>query len=77
MKFIKLNRRHHLYHKGYEWAFRFDEDWSNVWTVQRLIQMHEGRWPIIFYGKKKNGYKPFYIGVNQEKTATMVLLSLS
>jgi hypothetical protein len=77
MKLIKLNRRHHLYHKGYLWAFRFSDDWSNVWTVQCRIHQHEGIWQTPFRGKRKNGVKPCYLGFNQEKTATMVLLTLS
>ena len=78
MKIVKLDRRHHLYHKGYRYAFctnYIDIDLSSFeieWTVEEL----EGQSDNIFCGKPKDGSKPYYIGVKNESTITMTLLKL-
>lgn len=80
MKLVKLNRTHHLYHKGFVWAFRFNYCYeSNSLAVEAIINKQEGLNPYrIFFGKRKNGgWRPYWIGFDQEKTASIVFLSLS
>jgi hypothetical protein len=82
MKLIKLDRRHNLYHKGYRYAFRLDRWTTDSNKIERAVKELEGfRWDMTFWGKpgcKSNGYtsRPYYIGVRNESTATMVLLKL-
>ncbi len=82
MKFIKLDRRHNLYHKGYRYAFRVDRWTSDSNSIERAVKELEGfRWDNTFWGKpgtKSNGYasRPYYIGVRNESTGTMAMLKL-
>ncbi len=82
MKFIKLDRRHNLYHKGYRYAFRVDRWTSDSNGIERAVKELEGfRWDNTFWGKpgtKSNGYasRPYYIGVRNESTGTMAMLKL-
>ena len=83
MKLIKLDRRHNLYHYGYQWAFA-GERWSNrCQDIEKAITELEGRdWNRTFWGKyrmhSRLGYaaRIYYIGVKKESTATMVLLKI-
>ena len=83
MKVIKLDRRHNLYHKGYQWAFKFDGWTSEAGTVERAVKKLEGySWNNTFWGKagsKSNGFapRPYHVGVKSESTATMVLLKVA
>ncbi len=82
MKFIKLDRRHNLYHKGYRYAFRVDRWTSDSNSIERAVKELEGfRWDNTFWGKpgtKSNGYasRPYYIGIRNESTGTMAMLKL-
>ncbi len=82
MKLIKLDRRHNLYHKGYTYAFLVDRWTEDSNKIEKAVKKLEGfRWDNTFWGKpscKSNGYtrRPYYIGVKNESTATMALLSL-
>lgn len=78
MKLVKLNKTHHLYHKGFTWAFRFDYCYGpNTWKVEKTVEKQEGLNPYrIFFGKRKGTDTPYWVGFNQEKTATVVFLSL-
>lgn len=79
MKLIKLDGRHNLKRKGYDWAFRFN-GWSPAaGKVEIVVKKLEGhRWDMTFWGKPsgRNTGRPYYVGVKNESTATMVLLSL-
>lgn len=83
MKFIKLDRRHNLYHKGYRYAFLVDRWTTGANSLERAIKELEGfRWDNTFWGKpgcKSNGYtsRPYYIGVRNESTATLVMLKVN
>ena len=82
MKFIKLDRRHNLYHKGYRYAFRVDRWTADSNSIEKAVKELEGfRWDNTFWGKpgtKSNGYasRPYYIGVRNESTGTMAMLKL-
>jgi hypothetical protein len=77
VKLIKLDRRHNLYHKGYRYAFlvnRWDRDSHKV---EQAVKSLEGwRWDSTFWGKPKDGSRPYYVGMKNESTATMVMLKL-
>ena len=79
MKVIKLDGRHNLKRKGYDWAFRF-EGWSpGVTKVENTVKKLEGyRWDSTYWGKPagRNGSRLYYVGVKNESTVTMALLSL-
>ena len=83
MEFIKLNRRHTLFHRGYKFAFVF-RDWGkgrpNEHKMAELVRKIEPT-PLYqneFYGKSPGTgqRRPFYIGFKNETTATMVQLQL-
>ena len=81
MKVIKLDNRHNLKRKGYDWAFRFNGWTSEASTVEHAVKKLEGfSWNNTFWGKAANGgrftSRPYYVGVKSESTVTMVLLSL-
>lgn len=77
MKLIKLDRRHNLYHKGYRYAFRVNRWNTDSHKIERAVKELEGfRWDNTFWGKPAHGMRPYYIGVMNESTATMVLLKL-
>lgn len=84
MKFIKLDGRHNLYHKGYRFAFRFSGWSSEASRVERAVKDLEGYtkvWDNTFWGKascKSNGYasRPYYVGVRNESTGTIVTLKV-
>ncbi len=77
MKLIKLDRRHNLYHKGYRYAFRVNRWDRDSHRVEQAVKEFEGwRWDCTFWGKPKDGSRPYYIGMKNESTATMVLLKL-
>ena len=79
MKVIKLDGRHNLKRKGYDWAFRFSGWNPNAQKVENTVKKFEGyRWDSTFWGKPsgRNSGRPYYIGVKNESTVTMVLLSL-
>jgi hypothetical protein len=82
VKFIKLDRRHNLYHKGYRYAFRVDRWTADSNSIEKAVKELEGfRWDNTFWGKpgtKSNGYasRPYYIGVRNESTGTMAMLKL-
>ena len=75
MKIVKLDRRHNLYHKGYRYAFvarRFDTEANRL---EKAVKQLEGwRWDSTFWGKPKDSFRPYYIGVKNESTLTMALL---
>jgi hypothetical protein len=77
MKIVKLDRRHNLYHKGYTYAFRGPRWTPESNKIERAVKELEGwRWDNTFWGKDKGLGRPYYIGVRNESTATMVLLKL-
>ena len=79
MKLIKLNGRYNLYHKGYRFAFRFNGWTAQATDVERAVKKLEGyHYDSIFWSKtySSNGTRPFYVGVRNESTATMVSLML-
>ncbi len=78
MKLIKLDRRHNLYHKGYTYAFKLNRWTSDSNKIERAVKELEGfRWDNTFWGKAtRNDSRPYYIGVRNESTATMVLLKI-
>jgi hypothetical protein len=82
MKVIRLDHRHNLKRKGYDWAFRFNGWTSEASTVEHAVKKLEGfSWNNTFWGKpgsRSNGFaaRPYYVGVKSESTLTMVLLSL-
>ena len=78
MKVITLDGRHNLKRKGYAWAFRF-KGWSTeAGRVENTVKKLEGfHWDCTFWGKaNKYGSRPYYIGVKNESTLTIALLSL-
>ena len=83
MKFIKLDRRHNLYHKGYHYAFRVDRWSEDSNKIEKAVKELEGfRWDNTFWGKpgcRSNGYtsRPYYIGVRSESTGIMAMLKIS
>jgi hypothetical protein len=80
MKVIKLDHRHTLKRWGYDYAFRFRPRDSKTWKVEETVRKLEGYGWLTnhtFYGKTKNGVRPYYVGFRKESTATMVLLSLN
>ena len=78
MKLVKLDHRHNLKRKGYDWAFRFNGWSSRASQVESAVKQFEGyRWDNTFWGKAKgNSSRPYYVGVKSESTATMVLLKV-
>ena len=78
MKLVKLDHRHNLKRKGYDWAFRFNGWSSPVAQVESAVKQFEGyRWDNTFWGKAKgHNSRPYYVGVKSESTATMVLLKV-
>jgi hypothetical protein len=78
VKFIKLDRRHNLYHKGYRYAFRVDRWTTDSNSIERAVKELEGwRWDMTFWGKPRDSTRPYYIGVKSESTATMAMLKIS
>ena len=81
MKLIKLDGRHNLYRKGYAWAFRF-RGWSvQAGRCENAVREIEGRtWGNnnVFWGKptERFGGRPYYVGIKNESTATLVLLKM-
>ncbi len=77
MKLIKLDRRHNLYHKGYTYAFKLNRWTADSNKIEKAVKELEGwRWDNTFWGKDNGNGRPYYIGVKNESTATMVLLKL-
>lgn len=89
MKLIKLNQRHNLGRRGFKYAFvftRYGPDVPNEFKVERLVKDAEGMglfYGNTFYGKRPNSDSrysgartPYYIGFNNESTATLVQLQL-
>ncbi len=79
MKVIKLDGRHNLKRKGYAWAFRFRSWETSAQKVENAVKKLEGyRWDMTYWGKPsgRNSGRPYYVGVKNESTVTMVLLSL-
>jgi hypothetical protein len=80
MKVVKLDYRHNLKRKGYNWAFRFSGWTSEASTVENAVKKLEGySWNNTFWGKRpgRHGSRPYYIGVKNESTLTMVLLTVN
>ena len=78
MKVIKLDHRHNLKRKGFDWAFKFD-GWSpKASTVEIAVRQSEGfNWNSTFWGKAKGrSSRPYYVGFRKESTATMVVLKV-
>jgi hypothetical protein len=78
MKAIKLDHRHTLKRRGYDYAFRFTLQDSRVRNVETTVKKLEGYdWLSnhTFSGKLKNGVRPYYVGFKKESTATMVMLT--
>jgi len=77
VKIVKLDHRHNLYHKGYAWAFVLDRWTADSNKLERVVKELEGwRWNSTFWGKRKDGFRPYYIGVKKESTLTMAILKL-
>jgi hypothetical protein len=80
MKAIKLDYRHTLKRWGYDYAFMFRPRDSKTWAVEEAVRKLEGYGWLsnhTFYGKTKNGVRPYYVGFKKESTATMVMLMTS
>jgi len=77
MKVVKLDRRHRLYHQGYTYAFLVDRWTVDSNRIETAVRELEG-WDHYrtFWGKRKDGRRPYYIGVKNQSTTTMVLLKL-
>jgi hypothetical protein len=82
VKLIKLDHRHNLKNKGYSWAFRFDGWGSDAMLVENAVTQLEGHnYNRTFWGKSKmnsKGYssKPYYVGIKNESSASIVLLKV-
>jgi hypothetical protein len=79
MKVIKLDRRHNLKRKGYDWAFRFQGWDPKANKVENAVKKLEGwRWDSTYWGKPtgRNSGRVYYVGVKNESTVTMVLLTM-
>lgn len=78
MKLIKLDGRHTLKRRGYDWAFRFRGWSSRASKVEAAVVQLEGwRYDMTFSGKPRMSTgRPYYVGVKNESTATMVLLKV-
>ena len=83
MKLIKLDRRHRLYHRGYQYAFVVDRWTKESHKIESAIIDIEGHdYSNTFWGKRKMdpsvGYvrRPYYIGFKKESTATLVALKI-
>lgn len=79
MKLIKLDHRHNLKRKGYDWAFRFKGYDTRATKVESAVKQLEGyRWDNTFWGKPsgRNTSRPFYVGIKNESTASLVLLKV-
>jgi hypothetical protein len=78
MKVIKLDHRHNLKRKGFDWAFKFDGWSSRASTVESAVRQAEGfNWNSTFWGKAKGrSGRPYYVGFRKESTATMVVLKV-
>ncbi len=85
MKVVKLDRRHHLFHKGYVYAFKFNGWKESRTTILNLIEKMErtNKWHNTYWGKPvvdpdNRDYRmhPCWVGVKKESTVTAVLLSL-
>jgi hypothetical protein len=80
MKFIKLDGRHCLYKKGYQWAFRFPSVY-NANTTKVAIMVREAE-PYFLWNhthtsaRDKWSKRPYFVGFKNEKTAVYVLLKL-
>ena len=79
MRVIKLDHRHNLKRKGYDWAFRFTGWDTKATKVESAVKRLEGyRWDNTFWGKPTGRHtgRLYYVGVKNESTLTMVMLSL-
>lgn len=79
MKLVKLDYRHTLKRKGYNYAFVFttySKKQPSEHTVERIVRKAEGLswYGHTHYGKSNGNRRPYYIGFNRESTATMVYL---
>lgn len=78
MKFIKLNGRHNLYHRGFRYAFRFDNYQDDRHKVEDVVRQTEKlSWGTnTFYGKPRQlgMSRPYYVGFYNEETAMLVKL---
>jgi len=84
MKFIKLDRRHNLYRRGYQYAFLFTEYGKHIpdsYKVEKWVSEAEGlKWyDHTFFGKYRKGQDrtPYYVGFHKESTATLVMLKIA
>lgn len=78
MKFIKLNQRYALGKRGFKYAFLFKDYSSDRYKIEQIVRQAEGfEWYTnTSYGKRAPGQsKPYYVGFNNESTATLVMLS--
>ena len=84
MKFITLNQRHHLGRRGFKYAFVFktySQERPSEYAISEMVRKAEGmgwRYDNTFYGKSPSngGRRPYYVGFNNETTATLVQLQL-
>ena len=84
MKFIKLNGRHNLFKRGFNFAFLFTDyapGTPNAYKVEHLVKQAEGMgtfYDNTFYGKRERWMDrtPYYVGFKNETTATIVQLQL-
>ena len=83
MKLVKLDHRHSLKRKGYAYAFRFEHWESEASKVESTVRRHEkSGYDFTFWSKKavlnSKGYssRPYWIGIRNESTVSMVLLSM-
>lgn len=79
MKLIKLDGRHTLKRRGYDWAFRFRGWDTRSVKVEAAVKQLEGwRYDMTFSGKPTGRYtgRLYYVGVKNESTATIVLLKV-
>jgi hypothetical protein len=77
VKIVKLDGRHNLYRKGYRYAFRGPRWTPEANKIEKAVKELEGwRWDNTFWGKDKGCGRPYYIGVRNESTTTIVMLKI-
>ena len=82
MQFITLNQRHHLGRLGFKYAFVFktySQKRPSEYAISEMVRKAEGMgYDNTFHGKSPGNCdrRPYYVGFNNETTATLVQLQL-
>ncbi len=86
MKLKKLDRRHHLYREGWQYAYRFEGYGANapaIQKVEKLLYEHVGsqyerypQWKIYWSKTVHKDYgRLYWIGVRDKETAMLLTLA--